>query len=207
VPGLTLQTILSQATTVLGNRTELTPSQVSLQANMAQEEIAAMLPHTELHKSATLVLAAGSSATVIPADFAEVVTVFRVNSFDSFGYRLLTPVPLRQIDNASEGTQTGVANRYAISANSILFYPTSTSQDTFTMRYVSVPSDMTNLTDRPSLHTRYHSAVMLKTMEYLSDLVVDNQRAAYFRNRFVSLMGTIPTPSDVLNRSERTYPT
>jgi len=204
VPAVTLQQILSQATAALGNRLELTPSQISFQANLAQEEVAQMLPMTELMKTATLVLAAGSNATVIPSDFGELVDVFRPNSFDSFGYRLLTLVPLREIDNASEGTQTGVANRFALSASSIVFYPTTTSQDTFTMRYVGIPSDMTNLTDRPSLHTRYHSAVLYKTQENLADLIVDNQRAAYFRNKFISVMGTIPTPSDVLNRSERT---
>lgn len=208
MPAMTLGQIMSMATTALGQRLDLTPSQVSLQVNIAQEEIALMLPHTELFKTATLVLAAGSSATVIPADVAEVIDVTRTNSYDAMGYRLLTLVPLREIDNAADstGTATGVANRYAISANSILFYPGSTSQDTFTFRYVGVPSDMTNLTDRPSVHTRYHSAVAYKTIENLCDLVVDNQRAAYYRNKFVSVMGTIPSPSDVLNRSERTFP-
>jgi hypothetical protein len=203
---MTLQQIMSQATTALGNRLELAVSQLSLQANLAQEEVAAMLPHTELLKTATLVLGAGSSATVIPADFGELVDVSRPNSFDAFGHRLLTLVALRQIDDApdSTGTATGVSNRFAISANSILFYPGSTSIDTFTMRYVAVPSDMTNLTDRPSLHTRYHSAVAYKLTENMADLIVDNPRAAYYRNKFVSVMGTLPTPSDTLNRSERT---
>ena len=206
MPALTLATLLSEATSALGNRLDLSVSQLSLHANLAQQEVAAMLPMTELIKSATLVLAAGSSATVIPADVDKIVDVFRPNSFDNLGYRLLTPVPLREIDNASEGTATGVANRYAISANSVHFYPGSTSQDTFTMRYVCVPSDMTNLTDRPSVHTRYHAAILYKFQENLADRVVDNQRAAYFRNKFISVMGTIPSPSDALNASERTFP-
>ena len=206
MPAMTLQQIMSFATTALGSRLELSASQVSLYVNLAQEEVASMLPHTELLGTQTLVLAAGSNATVIPADMAEVVDVFRVNSFDAMGYRLLTAVPLREIDNASEGTQTGVANRYAISANSIIFYPTSTSQDTFTLRYVKVPSDMTTATAQPSLHTRYHSAIAWKATENLADLITDNQRAAYFRNKFISAMGAVPTPSDALNRSERTFP-
>lgn len=202
MPALTLANLLSLTTKALGNRLDLTASELSLQANIAQQEIAAMLPHTELMKSSTLVLAAGSNATVIPADFAEVIDVFRPNSFDAMGYRILTQVPLREIDNASEGTATGVANRYAISANSIVMYPTTTSQDTFTMRYVGVPSDMTNLTDRPSLHTRYHPAVLYKLQENMADLVVDNERAAYFRNKCISVLGTVPTPSDTLSRAQ-----
>jgi len=206
MPDLTLQRLMSGATSAIGQRLDISLSDCSHEANMAQLEVALMLPHTELLASQTLVLGAGSSATVLPADFGEMVDVFRVNSFDSFGYRLLTAVPLREIDNASEGTATGVANRYAISANSIVFYPTTTSQDTFTMRYVKVPSDMTALTAKPSLHTRYHPAVQYKLTENLADRVVDNQRAAYYRNKFLSVMGSVPSPSDSLNRSERTYP-
>lgn len=203
MPALTLAQILSEVTSALGNRLDLTASQLSLHANIAQQEVAAMLPHTELLRSTTLVFAAGSNATVIPGDFAECVDVVRLNSFDSFGNRTLTLVPLRQIDNASEGTQQGQANRYAISASSILVYPTPSSQDTFTMRYVAVPSDMTNLTDRPSLHTRYHVPILYKTLENVADRVVDNQRAAYFRNKFISVMGAIPTPMDTLKRNEK----
>ena len=202
MPALTLANLLSLTTKALGNRLELTVSELSLQANLAQQEVASMLPHTELMKTATLVLAAGSNATILPADFAEVIDVTRPNSFDSFGRRVLTLVPLKQIDNASEGTQTGQVNRFAVSANSVVFYPTTTSIDTFTMRYVGVPSDMTNLTDRPSLHTRYHAAVLYKTQENMADLVVDNPRAAYFRGKFISVMQTVPTPSDTLNRAQ-----
>lgn len=206
MPAMNLQTIMSEATSALGQRIDLSQSQVSLQVNLAQLEVASMLPHTELMKTQTLVLAAASNATVLPNDYGSTVDVFRPNSFDSFGYRLLTPVPLREIDNASEGTTTGVANRYAVSANSILFYPTTTSIDTFTLRYVAVPADITALTSLPSLHTRYHPAILYKTIENLADRVVDNQRAAYYRNKFISVMQSVPGPSDVLNASERTFP-
>ena len=202
MPALTLANLLSLTTKALGNRLDLTASELSLQANIAQQEIAAMLPHTELMKSSTLVLAAGSNSTVVPGDLAEVISVSRPNSYDSMGYRILTQVPLREIDNASEGTQTGVANRYAISANSILMYPTSTSQDTFTLRYVASPTDMVALTTQPSLHTRYQPAVLYKLQENMADLMVDNERAAYFRNKCISVLGTVPTPQESLSRAQ-----
>lgn len=204
MPALTLGTLMSEATAALGQNLTLTPSQVSLHANLAQLEVASMLPHIVLQKTGTLVLNAGSSSTNLPSDFGECMDVFRPNSFDAFGYRLLTIVNPRQIDNASEGTQAGQANRYAVTGNTVLFYPTSASTDTFTMRYVSVPTDMVSLTDLPSLHTRYHPAVLFKLCENLADRSVDNARALFYRNKFISVMGTEPTPSDVLNRSERT---
>ena len=208
MPALTLATLLSEATAALGQRLDLTVSQLSLHANIAMQEVAGMLPMTELMKTGTIVLAASSGATLIPADVQEIVDVFRPNSYDAMGYRLLTAVPAREIDNAADstGTATGVANRYAISGSSILVYPTSTSLDTLTMRYIGIPSDMTNLTDRPSIHTRYHPAVLWKLCENMADRVVDNQRAAYYRNKFINEMGTQLTPSDALNKSERTFP-
>ena len=203
MPGLTLGTLMSEATAALGSRLDLSASVVSLHVNIAQSQVAKMLPHTELLASATLVLAAGSNATVLPADFGEAVDVSRPNSYDSRGFRLLTAVPLRQIDNASTGTQTGTANRYAISANSILFYPTTTSQDTFTLRYVAVPADMSLTTTLPSLHTRYHVAILYKTIENLANRVVDNTRAGFYHNLFLSEMGATPQPAETLTRSER----
>lgn len=192
---------MSEATAALGSRTELTASTVSLYANIAQLEVAAMLPHTELLATQTLVLGAGSNATVLPGDLGEIVDVVRTNSFDSFAHRVLTQVPLREIDDASEGTQTGVANRFATSANSILFYPTTTSVDTFTLRYVKVPSDMTNTTDAPSLHTRYDPAILYKLCENLADRVLDTQRAAYYRNKCISVLGTVPQPTEAKTRA------
>ena len=206
MPSLTLGTLLSECTAALGQRLDLTPSQLSLHANLAQQEVSVMLPHTALMDTATIVLNLGSGSTNLPADYGECVDMTRTNSYDSFGFRVLTLVPPREIDNASEGTQNGRTNRYAVSGQTLLFYPTSGSTDTFTMRYIKIPADMSNLTDRPSLHTRYHPAVLYKFMENMADRVVDNQRAAYFRNKFISVMGTVPNPSDVQNRSERTYP-
>jgi|SRR3990167_3229055 len=206
MPAMTLQTLMSEATAMAGNRMELNASTVSLQVNLAQLEVAAMLPHTELMANTNVILTAGSGATTLPADFGEAVDLFRQNSFDSFGHRLLTPVPVRYVDDApnSTGTATGVALAYAISANSLLVYPPTTSADTLTLRYVKVPADMTALTNLPSLHTRYHPAILLKTVEYLCDRALDSERAAYYRNRFISVMGSVPTADQVRFRSERT---
>lgn len=203
MPALTLAALISETTAALGNRLDLTTSQVSLHANLAQLEIASMLPHTELLAESTLTIAASGTSVSLPADYGEAVDVFRPNSYDAQSYRLLTQVPIREIDNASEGTTAGTANRYAVAGSKLHVYPYPTSLDTFVLRYVKVPSDMTNLTDRPSLHTRYHPAILYKTMENVADRVVDNQRAAYYRNKVISVLGATPTPGAALQRSER----
>lgn len=203
MPALTLGTLLSETTAALGNRldTGLTVSILSLHANLAQLEVASMLPQTELMSTATLLLGAGSQSTNLPSDFAEVVDICRVNSYDAMGYRNLSLVPPRVIDNASEGTTAGTVDRFAIVAGSVLFFPPPSSGETFVLRYIKTPSDMTALTATPSLATRYHPAILYKMQENVADRLVDNQRAAYFRGKFVSVMGTVPTPNDVESRA------
>jgi hypothetical protein len=201
VPAMTLGTLLSEATAALGNRTEIPLSVMSLHANLAQLEVASMLPQLELMSTTTLVLGAGSQSTNLPADFAEVVNLSRPNSYDAMGYRNLSLVPSRVIDNASEGTTAGTTDRFAVIAGSILFFPPPASTDTFLLRYIKTPSDMTALTALPSLATRYHPAILYKLIENVADRAVDNARAAYYRDKFLSVMGTIPTPDAVESRA------
>lgn len=202
MPALTLGTLLSEATAALGNRSDIPLSVLSLHANLAQLEVASMLPQTELMSTTTLVLGAGSQTTNLPSDFAEVVDICRVNSYDAMGYRNLTLVPPRVIDNASEGTTAGTTDRFAVIAGSVLFFPPPSSADTFVLRYIKTPADMVSLTTSlPSLATRYHPAILYKLEENLADRVLDSQRAAYFRGKFISVMGTIPTPDAVETRA------
>lgn len=201
MPALTLGTLISETTSALGNRLEISLSAMSLHANLAQLEVASMLPHTELMSTTTLVLGANSQSTNLPGDFAEVVSISRPNSYDALGYRILTQVPARVIDNSSEGTTAGTTNSFAVIAGNVLFFPPSASIDTFLLRYIKTPGDMTSLTSLPSLATRYHPAILYKLEENMADRILDNQRAAYFRNKVISVLGTIPTPGDVLSRA------
>ena len=201
---MTLRTLMSEATTLAGNRSDIAISTVSLQVNLAQLEVAAMAPHGALESTATLAVLADSNTTTLPADFAEPIAVSRVSSYDNFAYRLLTEVGIGQIDNASEGTTAGTPNRYAVYNGALFFYPTPSSADSLILRYRRVPADMTELTDLPSLHTFYHPAILMKTVEYLCDHVLDREGAALARNRFISMMQSIPATAELRVRSERT---
>ena len=140
---MTLRTLMSEATTLAGNRSDIAISTVSLQVNLAQLEVAAMAPHGALESTATLAVPADSNTTTLPADFAEPIAVSRVSSYDNFAYRLLTEVGIGQIDNASEGTTAGTPNRYAVYNGALFFYPTPSSADSLILRYRRVPADMT----------------------------------------------------------------
>lgn len=201
MPALTLGTLISETTSALGNRLDVALSTLSLHANIAQLEVASMLPQLELMSTTTLVLGANSQTTNLPADFAEVVDIYRPNSYDAMGHRALSLVPPHVIDDAPEGTTAGTVDRFTVVGGNVLFFPPAVSADTFVLRYVRTPSDMTALTALPSLATRYHPAILYKFQENMADRLLDNQRAAYFRNKCISVLGTVPTPGDVLSRA------
>ncbi len=204
MPALNLRTLMSEATASAGGRVDISLSQASLLANLAQLEVASMLPHGEMESTDTLSIQTSGYTAALPADFGETISLSRVSSFDNFGYRALTAVPIHQVDNASEGTATGTPNRYAIFNQQVVLYPTASSPHSLVFRYRKVPADMTALTDLPSLHTRYHPAVLYKLTETLCDRVLDSERAAYYRNKFISVMQTIPSTPELRTRSERT---
>lgn len=209
MPTLTLQTLMSEATALVGGRLDMSASQVSLYVNMAQLEVARALPHGEME--ATVYLSSVTSATTaagFPADFDEPIALSRISAFDTFGYLHLAQVPIRQIDDAidSTGTATGSPNRYAIHNQDIWVYPVPSSALSLKLRYRKVPADMTALTAVPSVHTRYHPAILYKTAENLAMRALDAQLAAYYRNTYISFMQATPSTQEVRTRSERPAP-
>jgi hypothetical protein len=198
---------MSEATALVGGRLDMTASQVSLYVNMAQLEVARALPHGEMEATAYLSVVSTSKATAngFPADFDEPISVSRISAYDTFGYLHLTPVPIRAIDDATDstGTARGTPSRYAIHNQDIWIYPLASSDHSLTLRYRKVPSDMTALTAVPSLHTRYHPAILYKAAENLAMRAVDPQLAAYYRNTYISFMQATPSTQEVRTRSER----
>ena len=206
MPTLTLATLMSEATALVGGRLDMSASQVSLYVNMAQLEVARALPHGEME--ATAYLSAVTSAKTVagfPTDFDEPITVSRSSAYDTFSHLGMTRVSIGQIDDAADstGTAAGSPNRYAIHNQDIWVYPTPSSALSLTLRYRKVPSDMTATTAVPSLHTRYHPAILYKAAENLAMRAVDPQLAAYYRNTYISFMQATPSTQEVRARSER----
>lgn len=206
MPSLTLGTLMSEATTLVGGSLAVTPSQASLYVNMAQLEVARALPHGEMEATAYL-SAAVSTKTVggFPSNFDEPMSLSRISTFDTFGYLQLTAVPIREIDAApdSTGTALGTPTRYAIHNQDIWLYPTPSSAMSLTLRYRKVPSDMTATTELPSIHTRYHPAILYKAAENLAMRAVNPELAAYYRNTYISFMQATPSTQEIRTRSEK----
>ena len=204
---MTLQTLMSEATALVGGRLDMTASQVSLYINMAQLEVSRALPHGEMEATTYLTLSV-SSATAAgypPSDFDEPISVSRLSAYDGFSHLNLTRVSVGEIDDAADsgGTATGTTNRYAIHGDQLFVYPKSSSSVSLALRYRKTPSEMTLTTAVPSIHTRYHPAILYKAAENLAMRAVDPQLAAYYRNTFISFMQATPSTQELRGRSER----
>jgi hypothetical protein len=200
MPNLTLGTLISEATALVGGRLDMSVSQVSLYVNMAQMEVARAIPHGEMETTVYL-SASASSATCggFPANFDAPIALSRLSTYDSFGQLHLTQVSIAEIDDArdSNGTATGTPNRFALHGENIWLWPKPTSALSLAFRYRKVPSDMTATTEMPSLHTRYHPAILYKTAENLAMRAVNPELAAYYRNTYLSFMQATPTTQEL----------
>ena len=206
MPNLTLQTLMSEATALVGGRLDMSASQVSLYVNMAQLEVARALPHGEMEKTVYLAASISSlTANGFPTDFDAPISLSRASTYDGFSHMNLTRVSIGEIDDASDsgGTAVGVTNRYAIHNQDIWLYPKPSSTMSLTFRYRAVPADMTATTAMPSIHTRYHPAILYKTAENLAMRAVDPQLAAYYRNTYISFMQATPSTQETRAGAER----
>lgn len=203
---MTLQTLMSEATALVGGRLDMSASQVSLYVNMAQLEVARALPHGEMETTTYLsCVTSTKTAAGFPSDFDEPISLSRSSTYDAFSHLNLTRVNIGQVDDATDstGTATGTSHSYAILGGDIWLYPTPSSAFSLTLRYRKVPSELTTLTAVPSVHTRYHPAILYKTAENLAMRALDPQLAAYYRNTYISFMQATPSTAELRQRSER----
>lgn len=193
MPSYTLGTLMSQATAMVGSRLELTPSQVSFYVNTAQLDIAKTSRNARLECTTTLTTVASVNTVALPTNFLAPINVATVSSADSYGRRDLLQTTVEAIDTASEGTALNRPNRYAIFGTQLVLYPTPATGEYLTLRYQKYPSDMTLLSDQPSLTTDVQPAILYKAAELLFAVTLDAQREAVARARYLAYMQSTPT--------------
>lgn len=217
MPAWTLRYLMSEATAMAGpDVAALEPSRVSLLVNQAIQEIALTTPMAEKESIAITSTVSGQPKMYLPADCDEVIslswltaatgvsfdnadvlfwtergTAWATGFQDSGGWAIRQASPW-EVDSQSEGTATGVPDRYLQFATWLELYPSPNSAYSMQLRYYNRISDLTNLDATPSIASHYHGAVRLKTAELLCERTGDTERAAYFANRYAAYMLTMP---------------
>lgn len=203
----TLGTIVSRATAALGNRLDITPSDGSFWANVAQETVWDLLPHDLQERIAVSSTTSGENRITLPSDFQELLNI-RLSS-GSNRNDVLQQINLDTIDSNvptgsrfggsdlperfSVSTALGVPTHYLPYADFIELRPSPDSAYSVQMRYRGQLATLVAESDRLSVTTRFGEAVFLKTTQLLADNVVrDFNSGTAFGDRFVRFMFAMP---------------
>lgn len=162
----TLRDLMSEATAHAKlTSDDIQPSRVSFYVNAAQRDVANRIQQAEFERLAVSSMSSGEARLFLPTDCERVLNL----SFDTGSPpRNIEQQNVWDFDNKSSGTQTGTPRFYVSYATWVEFYPSPNSSYSLLLRYVGRLSDITNLDSIPSIDTRYHQAVLFKTVSYLA---------------------------------------
>lgn len=178
----TLRDLMSEATSIAQTTGDgVQPSRVSFYVNQAQRDIANRVQQVEYERLAVSSTSSGEDKMFLPADCERLLALSFDTGVSGIGGRGLQQANLWQMDSQSQGTQTGVPQYYLSYATWVQLYPSPNSQYSLLMRYVARMSDMTDLDAVPSVDTRYHTAVLYRTVEHLALRKGNAEQAALMR--------------------------
>lgn len=202
-PTWNLGDIASTVTRALGNRTDISLSDVSLVANQAQLEVWSQLPFDEQESLAVSSTTINEDKITLPSDFQEPLVFSNMSANQPHGLPL-DPLNLDQLEAFSQAS--GVPRYYTLYDSWLELRPIPDSAYSIQLRYRKQLSDMTETTDVPSVSTRYRMAVYYKTKEILAEeYILDSEAAALAHNKYISYMGSMPSDRALRNREGRSH--
>jgi hypothetical protein len=122
VGSFTLATIISETTAMLGNRTDLTGSRVSLYANKALEFIWNAVEHDKSEALAVSSTTSGENRITLPTDIQELTAISNTSAVPP---QLLLPWNVNDID--SSYTYSGTPQNYVLFSDYLELWPTPNS--------------------------------------------------------------------------------
>lgn len=184
----TLGTVLSEATSIIGNRDDISQSRASFYANQAAIDVQIAIEPLDLEGIATSSTTSGENRIALPTDFYAVLDLYNTS--------ITPPQPIVKwnwYDTDSAQTSLGAPTNYLSFSSYLQLWPSPDSSYSLQLRYQVRPSVMTSLTATPSFDTRFGMCWLYRTAEYLADSVKDYETALMMRNKFLSTLATIPS--------------
>lgn len=184
----TLGTVMSEATSLIGNRADISASRASFYANHAAIDIQIAVEPLDLEGIATSSTTSGENRIALPTDFYDVLDLYNIS--------ITPPQPVvkwNYYDIDSAQTTTGPPTNYLSFSSYLQLWPSPDSSYSLQLRYQVRPSVMTSLTAIPSFDTRFGMCWLYRTAEFLADAVKDYETALVMRQKFLSTLATIPS--------------
>lgn len=183
-----LGVLMSEATSSLGGRLDITQSRASLYANQALQWLWNSVEHDLSEAIAVSSTTSGENKITLPTDFQELVNLSNLSS--------VPPYPLSKWnadDIDSSYTYVSRPTQYVLFNNWIELWPSPDSSYSIQMRYKTRPSVLTATVAVPSFSTKYDMAWLYKTCEYLADATRDYESAVVMRQKCLSELASVPS--------------
>lgn len=184
----TLGVVMSEATSLIGNRADIPSSTVSLYANQAALDINFAVEPLEQEAIAVSSTTSGENKITLPADFYAVLTVSNLSLSPNL---LLTKKNYMDVDSST--TQLGAPHDYVLYDSWMELWPSPDSSYSIQLRYQSRPSVMTATTATPSFDTRFGICWLYKTAAYAAWHVKDFETAGLMDQKFIAELARIPS--------------
>jgi len=220
MPSYTLAELTSQSTTRAGRRADISLSDSSFMVNTAYQQVASLIPDAMQEQKAISSTTSGENKITLPTDFGEIINLsyYTTKSDSGKTLRMMTPSQYDEV-----GTHPlGKPHSFVLFRDWFELFPSPNSAWSLQIRYRSNVTDMTELTDIPSIHTDARLAVLyLSIAEHWGFVNEPTQRAlaeqkAYnyittVKNKFARRQhasdryGAIPTAPEVRQVSKRSF--
>src|SRR3990167_1144898 len=176
---------MSNATQMIGARSDLASSTASLLANQALREVWESLAHDLQETLAISSTTSGEDKITLPSDFGEVLALSNTSASPP---RLLRHINIDDVDSATTVLGTPVA--YTLYSNWLELHPSPDSAYSLTLRYRAEPSVLTVTTAASSLASRFDYGWLLKTAELYCDALNDFEQGILWRNKYTAYMSS-----------------
>ena len=198
MPSYTLQEMMSFATRGVGRRADFSVSDVSRFVNEAYFDVLYASDPQEFESIAVSSTTTGENKIELPTDFYEPITatlIWRSGSTaasNHSSYNTLRLVSIEQMDGHNP-QPSGTPKEIAFFNSWAELYPSPNSAFSFQLRYRAHPSDLTALTEVPSVSTQWRRAIVIKTQEFLFDDLDDERGAQKKQIQYLDYISRLQT--------------
>ncbi len=187
---VTLQNVISYATTFAGGGTDWATSEVSFYANLAAQEIANQVWHQPYEALAYSSTTSGENRISLPSDFDSPIALSNLSSQGVTGGRQLRMEAGEWISSQAT-VDYAEPEVYALYSTWMELYPTPDSAYSLELRYRARQATLVDSSSTPTFDERWHPAWLHKTSEILCASRGNPEGEALARNRYQSYMGSI----------------
>ena len=184
----TLGQVLSEATAIVGNRSDVPASRVSFYANQAALDINYAVEPQEMEAIAVSSTTSGENKITLPSDFQAMLEVSNL----SMSPPMILPKK-NYMDADSAYTALSAPMNYVLYDTWMELTPSPDSAYSIQLRYQSRPSVLTVTSATPSFDTRFGIAWLYKTASYLAWGLKDFETAAIMDQKYAAELSRIPT--------------